>query len=177
MCPIYSAVRPPDVAQWIHLNSRTPSIMKWIRHHRHFGMKPRLSSVKWINITNPGNLAPTRVHRCSICTQIFSTLQNLNRHIQRKHPDGTSAAPPSKPAIHGCSSCSLLFTTRTKRDNHYATTHSCTDCSSCFSSGTDLTCHLNVVHGGIPCPGCSLRFIGKLLLLQHQRSNCGGSHS
>ena len=152
-CPVYSRARPPDITSRIHSDSSIPTTMKWIRHHKHFGILPRTSSVKWIRITHPGNLVlPT--HRCPLCTLACSTLQNLNRHISRIHPGGASAPPP-KPNTHACSDCTQLFPTRTKLDNHFASTHGCKDCASCFSSGSDLTRHLNLVHGGILCTGCS----------------------
>ena len=55
-CPMYSRIRPPNIIEWIHSDKHINSILKWVRHHRHFNLKASTSQVKWINLTKPGNL-------------------------------------------------------------------------------------------------------------------------
>ena len=176
-CPIYARHCPPNTTEWVHLDSKTPPIIKWARLHHHFGMKARTSQVRWVNLTRPGNLIPRSTTRqCSICNQTLSSIQNLNHHVKRLHPDGTTTVRAWNP-LNKCPNCTQSFNTKPQLDNHIASIHGCPECDYHCSTGGTLTNHLISQHGGIPCTGCSLRFNSKLLLRQHQRSNCGGSRS
>ena len=178
-CPIYSRARSSDIADWIQLDTKTSAVTKWIRQSRHFGMTPRTSTVKWIRLSLPGDLIRTNTHRCSICTQTFSTPSSLTRHNNRKHPDPSnpSYTPTRPPQSINCRSCTQQFTSQTAMETHFASTHGCNECFSLFTTGPNLTRHQIKNHGGLLCAGCSLRFDGKITLKQHQRSNCGGSRS
>ena len=65
--PIYTRARPPDILEWIHSDKHINSVLKWIRHHRHFKLKASTSQVRWVNLTKPGNLERDRVFNCTIC--------------------------------------------------------------------------------------------------------------
>ena len=176
-CPIYARHRPPDIAQWIYLDTRTLSVIKWARHHRHFGMVTKTSRVKWINLIHPGNIVPpSSTRQCTICLKTLSSSQNLNHHMKNIHPDGSTTSRAWDP-LNRCPNCTLSFPTKPKLDDHFASTHGCPECDYHCATGGTLVSHLVTAHGGLPCTGCSLRFSGRLVLRQHQRSNCGGSRS
>ena len=179
VCPIYSRARPLNISDWTQQDSRTPEVMKWIRQCHHFGMVPKTSTVRWIRLSLPGDLLRSRSHKCTICTQTFSTPSSLTRHIGRKHPDPNNPShTPARPVRSiSCQECTDLFTSLTTMETHYASTHGCSECHNLFTTGPNLTHHQIRYHGGLQCAGCSLRFDGKIALRQHQRSNCGGSRS
>ena len=176
-CPIYSAMRSPFITEQIHLNTYAPAVMKWIRHHKHFGMKPQVSPVRWINLSNPGNLAsvPKSV-QCPVCQLKLSCRQSLWRHKKNTHPNGTTTIRAWDPT-HTCPSCTQTHLNKQELDNHIASVHGCPDCPYRCGTGPNLKKYMISVHGSIPCPGCTHRFPNKWALRQHQRSNCRGSRS
>ena len=176
LCPIYSRLHPPDILDWIHLDKYIKSVLKWIRHHRHFGLKPSTSQVRWINLTKPGNLALNRTFKCDVCARDFTSNLHLKLHQERIHSDGISTSF-AWDHTNQCQECMLSFNSKRELDDHVSSTHGCKDCTYKCQTASNMKKHMTFKHGGIPCNGCSLRFPGRIALRQHQPSNCGGSHS
>ena len=177
-CPVYSRLRPPDilVVEWIHSDKHLVSVIKWIRHHRHFGLKPSTSQVKWINLTKPGNLTRNGTFKCDVCSRDFTSNTYLKLHRSRIHPDGISTSFAWDHS-NQCKDCNESFASKRELDNHTSSTHGCKECPFKCKLGGSMKNHMIRKHGGIPCNGCSQRFQSLITLRQHQRSNCGGSRS
>lgn len=177
-CPIYSLIRSPEITTQIHLDTHLTAVMRWIRHHKHFGMKPRTSPVKWVKLSKPGNLALSpQTAQCPSCQKVLHNKRNLTRHMKTAHPNNSLTTSRAWDPSHACPHCTLTHPNKGKLDDHIASVHSCPECSyHCATGGTPSNPQVSI-HNGIPCPGCTLRFFTKLSLRQHQRSNCGGSRS
>ena len=175
-CLSTSRLRPPDITTWVHQDHRRYSTIRWAAHHRYFGLTLRTSSVKWIRLSRPGNLVPTRTPTCLLCSRTFTNKSHLNRHMKRIHPDQTSTLFTIG-IPQGCTHCTEIFDNKTELDLHTATVHSCPDCQKKFTDIANMFRHMITKHGGLLCAGCSLRYPSRILLRMHQRSNCGGSRS
>ena len=67
VCPATYQIRPPDVGTWIHQDARCNLILRWAARHRYFSVALPTSQVRWISLSQPGYLVPTRHHTCDIC--------------------------------------------------------------------------------------------------------------
>ena len=176
VCPTTSRLRPPDIAAWINQDHRSPSVLRWASCHRYFGIQLHTSEVRWITLARPGNISRSSVRTCSICTRTFTNQSHLTRHMAHIHPDCSSTNfIIGRP--HPCTSCTLVYHTKTELDTHTASIHGCPDCAKLFSEIANMFRHQISCHGGILCTGCSRRYSSRMNLRIHQRSNCGGSRS
>ena len=175
-CPTSSRMRPPDITDWVHLDHRRTSVLKWATHHKLFGILLRKSPVKWISLSRPGNISAPSRHTCNICTRTFTNKSHLSRHQRNIHPDRSSTlfiiGTPQN-----CTRCTACFDNKTDLDRHTATTHSCPDCRKIFTDIANMYRHMIKTHGGLLCAGCSRRYPSRITLRMHQRSNCRGSRS
>ena len=130
VCPATSRLRPPDIDTWIHQDARRDSVLRWAAYHHYFGITLRTSQVRWISLSRPGNLTPSRP-TCTICSRTFSNASHLTRHRNHLHPDSSSG----------------LFVIGARRD--------CTECTASFTTKTDLDLHIARIHG---CPDCLHRY-------------------
>lgn len=175
-CPTTSRHRPPDISEWIHIDARRDSVLKWASQHGNFGISLRTSSVRWISLSRPGDLSRDRHRTCHICTRTFTNQSHLTRHLSQIHPDSSSSLFVIG-AQRDCTDCHASFTSKTALDFHTARTHGCPDCHKTFTDIANMFRHMTNKNGGVMCAGCSRRFSSRLGLRVHQRSNCGGSHS
>ena len=175
-CPTSSRLRPPNITEWVHLDRRRTSVLKWAAHHKFFGITLRTSPVRWIRLSRPGNISTSPVPTCDICTRVFTNKSHLSRHRKNIHPDNSSTlfviGPPQN-----CTRCTMHFENKTDLDHHTATAHGCPDCQKRFTDIANMYRHMINKHGGLLCAGCSRRYPSRMTLRMHQRSNCGGSRS
>ena len=174
-CPATSRLRPPDINSWIHLDARQDSVLRWAAYHRYFGISLRTSQVRWVSMSNPGNLMRLPPV-CDICSRTFTNSSHLTRHRNQIHPDSASSLFVIG-ARRDCTACTASFALKTGLDHHTTSIHGCPDCGRMFSDIANMYRHVMNKHGGLICAGCSRRFPSRLDLRIHQRSNCGGSRS
>ena len=175
-CPATSRHRPPDINEWIHLDARRDSVLKWAAHHDNFGIALRTSQVRWLSLSRPGDISRDRSQTCHICSRTFTNSSHLTCHLNHIHPDSSSSLFVIG-ARRDCTECLASFTSKTELDLHTASTHGCPDCGRTFTDVANMFRHITNKHGGVMCAGCSRRFSSRLGLRIHQRSNCGGSRS
>ena len=175
-CPATSRHRPPDISEWIHVDARRDSVLRWVAHHQYFNISLRTSQVRWISLSRPGDLSRDRHRTCHICTRTFTSQSHLTRHQNQIHPDSSSSLFVIG-AQRDCMECHASFTSKTELDLHTARTHGCPDCGRTFTDIANMFRHMTNKHGGMMCAGCSWRFSSRLGLRVHQRSNCRGSRS
>ena len=175
-CPTTSRHRPPDINEWIHIDARRDSVLKWASHHGNFGISLRTSPVRWISLSCPGDLSRDRHRTCHICTRTFTNQSHLTRHLNQIHPDSSSSLFVIG-AQRDCTECHTSFASKTDLYLHTARIHGCPDCHKTFTDIVNMFRHMTNKHGGVMCAGCSRRFSSRLGLRVHQHSNCGGSRS
>ena len=136
-CPTTSRHRPPDITEWIHLDARRDSVLKWAAHHRNFGITLRTSQVRWITLSRPGNISRGRHPTCPICSRTFTNASHLTRHHTAR--------------VHGCPDCSRTFTDIANMFRHMTNKHGgemCAGCSRRFPSRIGLRIHQRSNCGG-----------------------------
>ena len=191
--------RPADASTAIQRQIPPPEIVRWIRHHNHFGFKNKVYDVNYIKL-KIGQYRRNTDLTCPYCpNKILSSKQNLRVHIKGAHENNPQRLKPTD--TNTCDLCGKLVM-RCRMEKHKATHDTedcevcgktlqrktmerhmrvhrerrCEECSKTFSTNTKLKNHMKS-HEGKICHGCSTTFKTKVKLKEHQRSNCGGSRS
>ena len=186
-CPAYEEDRPPNIANTLSAPKHDHRTIEWVRKHNHFGHKNRVYEVKHVRL-KVGDYWRTRDYPCDQCDRIFYHAHHLKAHLEC-YDRGTTrkrAVPPPP-----CTTCGYKTRAQIHMDSHIRShetgtidnegrmIHKPTKCTECDETlrRKDRKTHYLLKHTATQCHGCSSYFPGTEKLMEHQRSNCGGSRS
>ena len=183
-CPEYEDMRPEDITETYTSTKKTPATLDWIRHHNHFGVTLSTYEVRYIKL-RIGNLWKNDNFPCHLCERICPRAEGLRLHLltHEKGPLRNQIKAPT------CNICQKKLW-KGQVDAHYLShevgnidakgqTVQRGPCSECGIPLNRLTRrdHMQNHHIAVQCHGCSSFYSGREKLVEHQRSNCGGSRS
>ena len=113
----------------------------------------------------------TKIHQCNICSETFTTEENLNIHIKSSHTEQNMIK---------CNQCNETFKTEESLNIHEVTNHiqvitfQCETCTKTFPSEEYLNVHISSEHVSeetFKCNECTEVFKGRDSLLYHKIHN------
>ena len=186
-CPAREEGRPPNITQLLSKAKYDHHTVEWVRKQNHFGFKNRMYEVKYIRL-KVGDYWRIKEYPCDQCERIFKHAHHLKAHLDC-HIRGTTrtrAIPPPP-----CTTCGYVTRAQVHMDTHIRAhetgtidnegkmIHKPTKCTECddILRRSERKKHYLLHHTATQCHGCSSYYSGTEKLMEHQRSNCGGSRS
>ena len=182
VCPKWTTERPTDVAHVLHDIKRQADIVKWIRRHKHFGIKNKIYEARFIRL-KIGNYNRDTDFPCPDCPYITSNKFCFTSH-RATHAKPSSVRTPVDPASLVCPQCGKISQNRrnheihmgkhTKTTNAGILAHACPTPGCDYSTDKKNNLHTHKYNHHTPqtCTKCPFTCIGKNRLGAHLRSGC-----
>ena len=182
VCPRWTTERPTDIETIMHDIKRQADTVKWIRHHKHFGIKNKIYEARFIRL-KIGNYNRDTDFPCPDCPYITSNKFCYTSH-RATHAKNSSVRTHVDPATLVCPQCGKISQSRSHHDIHMGKhtraantgilAHACPTpgCEYSTASITAMYAHKSYHHVPQTCKQCSFTCIGKNRLVVHQKASC-----
>ena len=182
VCPRWTAERPTDVAHILHDIKRQADLIKWIGHHKHFGIKNKIYEARFIRL-KVGDYNRDTDFPCPDCPYITSNRFCYTSH-RATHAKNSSVRTHVDPASLVCPQCGKVSQSRSHHEIHMGKhtraantgllAHACPTpgCEYSTASVTAMYAHKSYHHTPQTCKLCPFTCIGKNRLVVHQKAGC-----